>query len=77
MTAARTSRTSPTQGTGSVGTTQPSGVRNRGSVSVKSAQVLITYMKAVGRPVTSQTQVSRRVRQSQTVTPRSVSAASS
>jgi len=48
-----------------------------GSVSVTSAQVLIAYMKAVGRPVTIQTQASRRVRQSQTVTPRSVSAASS
>ena len=42
-----------------------------------SAHVLITYMNTVGTPVTSQTQASRRVRQSQTVTPRSVSAASS
>jgi len=41
------------------------------------AHVLITYMNAVGSPVTTQTHVSRRVRQSQTVTPSSVSAARS
>ena len=41
-----------------------------------SAQLLITYIHTVGIPVTSQTQATRRVRHSQTVTDSSVSAAS-
>ena len=41
-----------------------------------SAQVLITYMSAAGRPVTNQTHHTRRVCHNQTVTPIRANAAS-
>src|SRR4051812_43203672 len=70
--------TSPIHGTGSVGVIKrPSVARNLGSVIARMAQVLMTYMNTVGTPVTSHTHHSCRVRQSQMVTPSSVSAAKS
>ena len=54
----------------------PSAARNLLKVMLASAQVLVMYMSTVGIPVTIHTHHSPRVRQSHTVTPKSVSAAS-
>src|SRR5690606_16363652 len=78
ISAANPSSTRPIHGTGSLGVCHgPSLERNAGTVIVTSAQMLITYMMTVGMPATNQTHIARRVRHSHTVTPNSVSAASS
>src|SRR5688500_1862503 len=73
---ASVSSTTPAHGTGSRGTSSSPPEQNVGSVRLTGPQVLMTYMNTVGRPVTNQTQTARRVFHSQTVTPKSVSAAS-
>src|SRR5262245_1928411 len=78
MSAANNSSTKPIHGTGSVETTKlPAEFQNFGTVIETRAQVLMVYMKAVGRPVTSQTHQAFCVLQSQIVTPSNVKAAKS